>query len=387
MALPSTANTFAAARSAEERKDATPRRVKVIMHRLYEDITRFAKSNETIANQTQMLALNATIEAARAGKSGMGFSVVASEVGKLAKQATSNSRSFQDRVLARIQQGSNYSEGLVEQLESQRLTDMALGLVQLIVRNLYERTADCRWWATDDALVKVCETPSERTLVDHCILRLGQINGFYSVYSDLVLVDTHGKVIANAKPDQFNVIGTSMAGEDWFKKAMQTTKGDQYVVDEIKPFKTHNNQPMAVYGATVRKGAKMDGEILGVLGVYFDWQTQGRAIVRDEPPISKADWERTRVLLLDSHHRIIAASDDMGLYTTFALKNQGNERGSYYDEDNIVAYSKTIGYQEYDGLGWWCVAIQRYENDADIVEKLGFKDEARGTLVKMPTSK
>lgn len=387
MSLPLHNNSHASVKATEERKEATPRRVKVIMHRLYEDIMRFAKSNETIANQTQMLALNATIEAARAGKSGMGFSVVASEVGKLAKQATTNSRSFQDRVLARIQQGSNYSEGLVEQLESQRLTDMALGLVQLIVRNLYERTADCRWWATDDALVKVCEAPDDKALVDHCILRLGQINGFYSVYSDLVLVDTHGKVIANAKPDQFKVQGTSMAGEDWFKKAMQTTRGDQYVVDEIKPFKSHGGLPMAVYGATVRKGANMDGEIIGVLGVYFDWQNQGHGIVRNEPPLSKTDWERTRVLLLDGHHRIIAASDDVGLYTVFPLKNNGSERGSYYDGANIVAYSKTIGYQEYDGLGWWCVAIQRYENDEDITEKLGFKDEARGTLVKVPSIK
>ncbi len=104
----------------EERKNATPRRVKVIMQRLYEDIIRFAKSNETTASQTQMLALNATIEAARAGRDGAGFGVVASEVGKLAKQATSNSKAFQDKVLGRLQQGTNYSEGLVEQLESQR---------------------------------------------------------------------------------------------------------------------------------------------------------------------------------------------------------------------------------------------------------------------------
>ena len=35
---------------------------------------------------------------------------------------------------------------------------MALTMVQLIVRNLYERTADVRWWATDDALYKALET-------------------------------------------------------------------------------------------------------------------------------------------------------------------------------------------------------------------------------------
>ena len=350
------------------------RSILVLMKSVEEEVQRFARTNEKIAGQTNLLALNATIEAARAGMAGKGFAVVASEVKNLAKQAGDNSKSFRQSVLARIQQGLAITDDLVINIEGTRLVDMGQILVQLIVRNLYERTADCRWWATDDAFYKCLENQNEAT-IQHATKRLGAINQFYTVYLNLVLADTNGKIIAIARPDLFPAIpGSNIGSTKWFKEAMRHSSGEQYAVDDIYNCTMHANKPAAVYAATVRRGGEKNGEVLGVLGVYFDWGEQSRAIVQDEPTLSADEKTRTRVMLLDHNLRVIASSDGEGLLHSFDLNTQGNNKGSYINQDGIiVAFAKTIGYQEYDGLGWYGVVIQKPISNEEIAKKLNLQ--------------
>ncbi|MEI7669973.1 MAG: methyl-accepting chemotaxis protein [Pseudomonadota bacterium] len=334
-------------------------KIDVIISTIKEEIKKFASSNESIANQTNLLALNATIEAARAGEYGKGFAVVASEVKSLAKQAANNSKEFRSTVLNKIIEQTTQLSSHFDDKECSRLSEMAQTLVQLIVRNLYERTADVRWWATDESLYN-CLHEMEDEKVDHAIKRLGIINRFYSVYINLVLTDSKGSVIATSEPDKFPaVVGANLSGLNWFKSAMATSSGDDYVVDEIYDDSLHKGQPVAVYATAVRNNCKLNGRARGVLGVFFDWKEQSRSIVQDEPNLTKDEWKRTRVLLLDANRRIIAASDGQGLLSRFNL-NMSENKGHYRTDDGtIIAYAKTIGYQEYNGLGWIGVIIQK----------------------------
>jgi methyl-accepting chemotaxis protein len=70
---------------------------------------------DTIADQTNLLSLNASIESARAGSAGLGFSVVAREISKLAEQSAESTKGINQLVKQTnsiIQKGNeNVTEG------------------------------------------------------------------------------------------------------------------------------------------------------------------------------------------------------------------------------------------------------------------------------------
>jgi len=58
--------------------------------------------------------------------------------------------------------------------------------------------------------------------------------------------------------------------------------------------------------------------------------------------------------------RIIAASDNNEVLSPFMLEHKGQHKGHYFNDNHeVIAFAKTLGYQEYDGLGWYAVIVQK----------------------------
>jgi hypothetical protein len=314
---------------------------------------------QQVTGQMRILALNAMIEATRAGEYGRGFSVVAQEVRAVGTEVESVARELEAHLAQRIVELQRQVEAMADRAQGERLVDLSLNAIELIDRNLYERTCDVRWWATDSAVVD-CARNHNTDASGYASRRLGVILNAYTVYLDLWLCDMKGNVIANGRPRHYPVQGANVAHEPWFQKAAGLPTGDDYVAADVATQKLLGGAQVATYCASVRENGEADGAPIGVLAIHFDWQPQAKAIV-DGIRLSSEERAQTRVLLVDGQHRVIASSDTaMKLGDKVSLKTEGRNAGHYREPNGTVtAFHATPGYETYQGLGWYGVIIRR----------------------------
>ena len=313
-----------------------------------------------VNSNTHLLALNARIEAARAGQAGAAFSVVAEEMQHLssktaviANDMATQTKSSIDELLEVI--GSSVRGG--------RLSDMALTNVDLIDRNLYERTCDVRWWATDSSLVDALThcTPEAYEYASH---RLGVILSAYTVYHDLVLCDLDGQIVANGKPKQFRSQGCDVESAAWFRTAFQTHNGDQYGFETAHRSKLVNDHSVLAYSCGVREGGKSNGRLLGVLGILFNWEEFAQTIM-DQTPLSDDEKSKTLCCICDDRGLILADSRGHQLNELLELEDlprlfaekKNFTVGHYEGQPACIAHAQAPGFETYS-TGWHSLVIQ-----------------------------
>jgi hypothetical protein len=320
---------------------------------------------EEINCQTKLLSLNARIEAARAGgEAGAAFSVVAQEIQGLSYNTTGIAKKLAEETNCQINAIQKVIHNFVTEARGERLSDIARTNVDLIDRNLYERSCDVRWWATDQSVVDALSNRSEES-ARFASQRLGVILNAYTVYLDLVLCDLQGNVISNGRPEIYASVRTNVSSSEWFQSAIKTSSGNEFAFESMHHSALVKGESVLVYSCSVREKGLVHGKIIGVLGIIFNWKALGQTIV-EQIPVSAKEKAQTRCYILDTkslcladsqHTRVGQQLNFPEIAAIFSVE-KGHKIITHDRKEVCIAYAKAPGFETYT-TGWYSLIWQQ----------------------------
>lgn len=181
--------------------------------------------------------------------------------------------------------------------------------IDIMDRNLYERANDCRWWALDATIREGMADTASNSRREHLEKVIGYINSLYTVYDNIVLFDTQGKVLAVSNPDSSEMVG-ELLNADWVSACLSLGDSQAYAVSDFDPSPLYGDRPTYIYLAAVH--APASSRVVGGIAIVFDSAPQFSAMLRDALPrdANGASIPGSFALFVDGEARVIAASDE-----------------------------------------------------------------------------
>lgn len=214
-------------------------------------------------------------------------------------------------------------------------------VIDIVVRNLFERTADVGFLATDrDLCAFVAGLTPDRAAIGR---RLSEYRSKYTVYNDVLLLDTQGQVLAQI--DQRQPVTRS---HDPLIRQTLDTEGyvETFRATDLRP----GQAQALIYSQRLRH--PQTGVVVGLLCLSFDFGPEMAGIFR-----AHRDHDgRTNLLLIDGERRVIASADERWIApgTVVPVNPAGQPRVFVHEgREYLLQTCASEGYQGYPGPPGW----------------------------------
>lgn len=214
-------------------------------------------------------------------------------------------------------------------------------VIDIVVRNLYERTTGVGFLATDREL---CEfVAGIKTDADAIHARLLAYRSKYTVYDEIMLLDCDGNVLmqidehAEVEGSIDPLIARTLASESYVETFRET---------DLRPAKDR----ALIYSQ--RMLHPETGAVVGILCLCFDFEQEMRGIFSSH----RDPDERSIMLLLDSDNRVIASADPLWVQVGTAVpvnSSDSNRLMMFGGRKYLVQTFAAEGYQGYMGPSGW----------------------------------
>lgn len=216
--------------------------------------------------------------------------------------------------------------------------------IDILIRNLFERTADVGFLATDDDIRSFLSV-QEDTVIDQNFItqRLQEYVRKYSVYDEIIIFDLQGNVKAHL--DAGNPIRQSK------DPLLQETLNSN--AEYIETFRYSDLQPRKqnslIYSCKITATNDPSSRPLGVLCLCFRFEDEMDGIFKKLITVNDSGV----LMILDKHGKVIASSNQNLVPLSVKIDtNQPLSLVSFKGQKYITSNCKTNGYQGFYGLGW-----------------------------------
>ncbi|MFZ6759500.1 chemotaxis protein CheW [Undibacterium sp. Ji50W] len=214
-------------------------------------------------------------------------------------------------------------------------------VIDIVVRNLYERTADIGFLATDNELCAF--TAGLHDMQGKIRARLRAYRNKYTVYDEIILLDVAGNVLVQideATPLEAStdpLLAASLASDTYV---------ETFRASDLRPGK----EKALIYSR--RMLHPETGVVVGVLCLCFNFEQEMAGIFNSHRDPSG----RANMLLLDGSNQVIASADKTWIPVGVRVPvNHSNEPElmMYAGREYLVRTFPAVGYQGYMGPPGW----------------------------------
>ena len=257
------------------------------------------------------------------------------EIGITGKKANSSLENLNQTIITSILKDSEFLSSLA---------------IDIMDRNLYERANDCRWWALNsyfrDALDDYSTLDDKKDEISEI---LKYINDLYTVYTNLIVFDKDGKVIAVSNRNEQFSLGRVLT-QDWVSKTLMLKDTSKYCVSKFEKTNLYDNESTYIYSSAIRS-FKNEAIITGGIAIVFDSKPQFNAMLEETLPknIEGEKIPGVFALFTNKDKQIISSTNE-----DFEVDSYLNIEDSFFTLKNAQSLSKII---ELDGK-YYAIAVK-----------------------------
>lgn len=251
------------------------------------------------------------------------------------------------------------TSNLLIALQEERLKKLASEMnskaqvaVDIVIRNLFERTADIGFLSTDDDireylnfLLHADDNKQQKSILKKALhQRFKEYVAKYSVYDNIILFDTDGKVLLELTEGN----SYSQSSASFINEALRTNEDYVEYYDKCD---VSNDEKSLIYAFRVTEENRSSSKPIGVLALFFKFEDEMNKIF--DNLIEKDDW--SEIVLLDNNSKVIASSDKNHIPLGVSLDTTDKEEYKiirYCGREYVAKTCNTKGYQGFYGLGW-----------------------------------